>query len=233
MAKRFNDVYIVNRDGVRIRKIDVCTGMTLPEVLWLDWSGDGKLWAVCRSNHSNPTSASPAGSERRVRVYRINPNGSGQTLFHALPAGHEYVHGFAVSKDGTRAVISSEHATTSARRTVVRTTAGAVTRIDALFGTTSWSPDGSKLVGWTSGAGLWRIECRRHRQDVDPWHSGRGCESPLVARRDLWRRLRAFERRRADHRHARGRPPGGHARQRRHLRPGWCRRHLRLRRRRL
>ena len=26
MAKRFNDVYIVNRAGVRVRKIDVCTG---------------------------------------------------------------------------------------------------------------------------------------------------------------------------------------------------------------
>lgn len=154
VAKRANDVHIVTREGVKIRKIDACPGMSLPKVHWLDWSGNGKLWAACEPNSANP--AATAAFDTRWRVYRMNADGSGQTAFHILPDRHE-VRALAVSRDGKKVLVSSEHRSTDARRTVVVTASG-VTRIDALYGATSWSPAGKHLVGWTNGAGLWRIK---------------------------------------------------------------------------
>jgi hypothetical protein len=154
VAKRKNDVHIVTRTGGKVRKIDACAGMSLPEVHWLDWSGNGKLWAACEPNSANP--AATAAFDSRWRVYRMNADGSGQTVIHILPQRHQ-VRGLAVSRDGKKVLVSSEHRDTDARRAVIIRSSG-VTRIDALYEVTSWSPDGKHLVGWTSGAGLWRIK---------------------------------------------------------------------------
>jgi hypothetical protein len=164
VAKRMNDVYIVTRNGGQVRKIDVCTGMSLPEVHLLDWSGNGKLWAACEPNSANPAAA--AAFDTRWRVYRMNADGSGQTAIHILPQRHQ-VRGLAVSRDGKKVLVSSEHRDTDARRAVIIRSSG-VTRIDSLYGATSWSPDGKHLVGWTSGAGLWRIRANGSGKQAIP-----------------------------------------------------------------